>query len=244
MLLNLVMTTLLNLVTTTLLNLVMTRHSWRDNKTSGANLRKGPACHPLAQQVNNRPPFWQYTSRIPQSCHTSVLSGEAWLIELILGHPDRIRCELGVDVHTFKALTLELRRHRHQASTHISLEEQLAIFLYICVTGLPIRHIGECFQRSNDMISMYVTIYFYLDWIWCTHRYFHKMVNLFASEPLYSRYISFASSTIGMHPKIMNNFHFWPYFKDAISAIDGSHIPAFPPQCDRAVYRNRKGFVS
>ncbi|KIM64947.1 hypothetical protein SCLCIDRAFT_1164605, partial [Scleroderma citrinum Foug A] len=116
----------------------------------------------------------------------------------------------------------------HQASTHISLEEQLAIFLYICVTGLPIRHIGERFQRSNDMISMY----------------FHKMVNLFASEPLYSRYISFASSTIGMHPKIMNNFRFWPYFKDAISTIDGSHIPAFPPQHDRAVYHNRKGFMS
>ena len=75
------------------------------------------------------------------------------------------------------------------------------------------------------------------------HRYFHKMVNLFASEPLYSRYILFASSTIGTHPKIVNNFRFWPYFKDAVGAIDGSHIPAFPPQRDRAVYHNRKGFV-
>ncbi|KIM56717.1 hypothetical protein SCLCIDRAFT_91658, partial [Scleroderma citrinum Foug A] len=82
----------------------------------------------------------------------------------------------------------------------------------ICITGLPIRHVGERFQRLNDTIS----------------RYFHKMVNLFASEPLYSRYISFASSTIGMHPKIVNNFCFWPYFKDAVGAIDGSHIPAFP----------------
>ena len=70
------------------------------------------------------------------------------------------------------------------------------------------------------------------------------MVKLFASEPLYSRHISFSSSTIGTHPNIMNNFRFWPYFKDAIGAIDGSHIPAFPPQRDRAAYRNRKGFVS
>ena len=94
--------------------------------------------------------------RNPQPYHTSALSGEAWLIELILGHPDCIRCELGMDVHTFKAVTLELWRHNHESSKYVSLEEQLAIFLYICVTGLPIRHVGERFQRSNDTISRYV----------------------------------------------------------------------------------------
>jgi hypothetical protein len=36
------------------------------------------------------------------------------------------------------------------------LEEQLAIFLYACVTGLSVRHLGEHFQRSNDTISKYV----------------------------------------------------------------------------------------
>ena len=38
-------------------------------------------------------------SNIPwnsQPYHTSALSGEAWLIKLILGHPDCIRCELGM----------------------------------------------------------------------------------------------------------------------------------------------------
>ena len=100
--------------------------------------------------------------RAPQPYHTSALSGEAWLVELILGHPDRIRCELGMDVHTFKSVTLDLRRYGHGASKHVSLEEQLAIFLYICVTGLPIRHVGERFQRSNDTISRYVTTHFYL----------------------------------------------------------------------------------
>ena len=101
--------------------------------------------------------------RTPQPYHTSALSGEAWLIELILGHPHRIRCELGMDVHTFKSVTLELRHHGHQASSQVSLKEQLDIFLYICITGLSIRHIGEHFQRSNDTISRYVAIHFYLD---------------------------------------------------------------------------------
>ena len=101
--------------------------------------------------------------RTPQPYHTSALSGEAWLIKLILGHPDCIHCELGMDVHTFKSVTLELCHHGHRASSQVSLEEQLSIFLYICVTGLSIRHVGECFQRSNDTISRYVAIHFYLD---------------------------------------------------------------------------------
>ena len=70
------------------------------------------------------------------------------------------------------------------------------------------------------------------------------MVKIFASDPFYSNYVSFASSTISTHPKIINNFRFWPYFKDAVGAINGSHIPASPPQRDRAIYHNRKGFMS
>ena len=71
------------------------------------------------------------------------------------------------------------------------------------------------------------------------------MVKIFASEPFYSRYISFASLTISTHLKIVNNYRFWPYyFKDVVGAIDGSHIPTSPPQHDRAVYCNWKGFVS
>jgi hypothetical protein len=41
----------------------------------------------------------------------------------------------------------------HTNSRHVSLEEQLSIFLYTCVTGLAVRHVGERFQRSNDTIS-------------------------------------------------------------------------------------------
>ncbi|KIK17358.1 hypothetical protein PISMIDRAFT_44378, partial [Pisolithus microcarpus 441] len=92
------------------------------------------------------------------------------------------------------------------------------------ITGLPIRHVGEHFQRSNDTIS----------------RYFHKMVAVFALEPFYSKYISllFTSSATTPHPSICENYRFWPYFKDAIGAIDSSHIPAAPLLCDHAAYHN------
>lgn len=85
--------------------------------------------------------------------HTSALSGAAWADELMNGHPERIRCELGVHCHVFKHLLRVLRKMGYGNSKHVTLEEQLAIFLYTCVTGLTIRHVGERFQHSNDTIS-------------------------------------------------------------------------------------------
>jgi hypothetical protein len=88
--------------------------------------------------------------------HTSILTGEGWVMELLSGHPERIRTELGVHLHVFSVLISDLRAAGYQNSKYVSLEEQLAIFLYACVTGLTIRHLGERFQRSNETISRLV----------------------------------------------------------------------------------------
>ena len=85
--------------------------------------------------------------------HTSALSGEAWVLELLCGHPNRIHTELGMSVKVFSSLVQDLRDIGYQNSRNVSLEEQLAIFLYVSVTGLTIRHVGEQFQRSNETIS-------------------------------------------------------------------------------------------
>jgi len=88
-----------------------------------------------------------------QAYHTSALSGEAWVMELLTSHPDRIYTELGVRIHVFEALIDALRALGLEDSREVKLEEQLSIFLYMCVTGLTIRHVGERFQHSNDTIS-------------------------------------------------------------------------------------------
>jgi hypothetical protein len=44
--------------------------------------------------------------------------------------------------------------------------------------------------------------------------------------------------------KICKNPKFWLFFKDAISALDGSHIHATPPAPKQAAYHDRKGLVS
>ncbi|KAG2747862.1 hypothetical protein P692DRAFT_201663785, partial [Suillus brevipes Sb2] len=65
-----------------------------------------------------------------QPYHTSALSGIDWVNELLNGHPERIRCELGVCRHIFIVLRDILRDGGITNSKHVMLEEQLAIFLY------------------------------------------------------------------------------------------------------------------
>ena len=74
--------------------------------------------------------------------HTSILTGEGWVMELLGGHPDRIRCELGMSLDVYSNLISDLRAMGHANSKHVSLEEQLAIFLYAVVTGLTVSHLG------------------------------------------------------------------------------------------------------
>ena len=85
--------------------------------------------------------------------HTSSLSGADWVGELLAGHPNRIRNELGVYRGTFLVLTKIMKQAGLQSSRHVSIEEQLSIFLYTAVTGLTSIHVGEWFQRSTSMIT-------------------------------------------------------------------------------------------
>ncbi|KZP17785.1 hypothetical protein FIBSPDRAFT_746491 [Athelia psychrophila] len=85
--------------------------------------------------------------------HTLALSGEAWVLELLAGYPDHIRCELGESIKVFHDLVTHLQSLGHTQTQHVSLKEQLAIFLYMSVMGLTIWHIGERFQRANKTIS-------------------------------------------------------------------------------------------
>ena len=85
--------------------------------------------------------------------HDSALSGIAWVLELLTGHPECIRKELGVHRHVFYALRNTLKAAGCRRSKYVTLEEQLAIFLYTCVTGLSLVHVCERFQRSPDTAS-------------------------------------------------------------------------------------------
>ncbi|KAL1196027.1 hypothetical protein V5N11_030091 [Cardamine amara subsp. amara] len=53
-----------------------------------------------------------------------------------------------------------------------------------------------------------------------------------------------AKPGLAVSPKIRDITRFYPYFKDCVGAIDGTHILAMIARKDTASYRNRKGQLS
>ena len=98
--------------------------------------------------------IYRHYLKIPY--HTSILSGRAWVQELIHGHPECIQTELRVHAHVFKTLIFELTQMGYSDLKNVTLEEQLAIYLYTSITGLTTRPVGERFQWSNETISKLV----------------------------------------------------------------------------------------
>jgi hypothetical protein len=93
----------------------------------------------------------------PRPMHTSILTGRRWLDEVLAGHPDRCRRELGMSALQFALLWAELVATADlMDSRHVTAQEQLAIFVYWMVHGSSQRELQERFQRSGDTISKYL----------------------------------------------------------------------------------------
>lgn len=94
--------------------------------------------------------------------YNSAQTGEAYVQELLGGHPDRIHDVLGVGKHVFRTLVQELKDCAGlEASKHLSCEEQVAIFLRLARTGLGQREARERFQRAPETVSLYVMLYLF-----------------------------------------------------------------------------------
>jgi len=89
-------------------------------------------------------------------------------------------------------------------------------------------------------------IFLFIDIQVCCYNfsYFHKMLHIFSSPPFYTKYVHLPTADDPVPSHIHNNPKFWPFFKDTLGALDGSHIHSSPPASERAFSRNRKGFIS
>ncbi|KAJ3727452.1 hypothetical protein C8R42DRAFT_550407, partial [Lentinula raphanica] len=81
-----------------------------------------------------------------------------------------------------------------------------------CVTGLSVRHVGERFQRSNETIS----------------KYFREILFAVSSDPFYSHFVVLPTNEDPPNMTLASNPKLWPFFEDAVGAIDGTHIHCCP----------------
>ena len=66
----------------------------------------------------------------------------------------------------------------------------------------------------------------------------------FSSQPFYTNEVRLPHQTPPVPPEICNNPKRYPFFHDAIGAIDGTHIACAPSERERAAARNRKGLLT
>lgn len=162
-----------------------------------------------------------------QACLESSETGHQFVQRILNGH-DRLCHDLfRMKKDAFLRLASFLRSRRLLSDTYnVTVEEQLAIFLYTVGHNERNRVVQDRFQHSGETIS----------------RYFNKV--LVAISKIASDIIRPHRSLDEVPPEIMNDSRLWPYFKDCVGAIDGTHIDACVPKNEQMPYRNRKGVCS
>jgi hypothetical protein len=84
----------------------------------------------------------------------SRIEGEAWTQSVLYGHEDRCFEAFRLPLDAFIGLKQWLVSYRElQGSRLISIDQKLAIFLWICAYDMPYRGAAECFKHSLSTIS-------------------------------------------------------------------------------------------
>ena len=76
-----------------------------------------------------------------------------WVNELLSEHLRHFWTELSVHWSTFILLIKAMQKLSLQSSHHVSIKQQVVIFLYISITGITYVHMGEHFQYSMSTIT-------------------------------------------------------------------------------------------
>ncbi|MQM11680.1 hypothetical protein Taro_044588, partial [Colocasia esculenta] len=164
---------------------------------------------------------------VPRPMHTSSHIGHIWINVVLQGHEQRCYNMFRLHPTTFMRLRDELmERDLIRDSRYVKAMEKLTIFMYAMGHGVASGAMCKHFQHSSETISKHV----------------REVTKALAS--LRFNYIKLPRLTDSMHPRIRDDDRFYPYFKDAIGAIDGTHVPAHILREKHARYRNRKGVIS
>lgn len=158
-------------------------------------------------------------------CRTSVLTGHSYYTELIeTDSINRFQEVARMDREVFlKLKDVLVDTGLLSASKHMCCGEKLMIFLYT-ITGNSNRASQERWQHSGETIN--------------------RTVHEVARAVLCIKDTIIRPPLPNVPDEIQSNPKFWPFFKDCMGALDGTHIPAVVPAAATARFRNRKGFLS
>ncbi|KAM0830107.1 hypothetical protein ACQ4PT_066433 [Festuca glaucescens] len=165
-------------------------------------------------------------TRLFKTCrNTSKLTGAQKTREWLEGHPVRFYELLRVEEHTFFLLRDALcERNLLQDTERTDVNEQLVIFLHTIGHNLRNRVLQDKFQHSGETIS----------------RHFNKVLK--AINGL--RDVCIKDPPDAVPSKILGDSRYYPYFKNCLGAIDGTHIDAKIKLDRQTPYRNRHGYPS
>nr|XP_045089407.1 uncharacterized protein LOC123497194 [Aegilops tauschii subsp. strangulata] len=160
------------------------------------------------------------TYRVPQQ------TGLQWVMECY-GRPRYFYKMFRMGNDVFMALhDLLVSAYGLTSTTNVSSIESLAMFLWI--VGGP----QSFAQAENRFVRS----------LWTVHTKFKEVLlclRKLAKDNIKPRDPTFRHE----HEKIKEE-RFWPHFKGAIGAIDGSHVPVSVPADDAVNHRCRHGFTS
>ena len=108
----------------------------------------------------------------------------------------------------------------------VSARQKLVIFLHLLATGCRYRVLMELFQHSGATV----------------HEVFHEVLPQVVS--LHRQFVRPATAESMEQQLSAKGGRYWPWFRGAVGALDGSHVPAFVRGRDAANWRNRKGLLT
>lgn len=138
-----------------------------------------------------------------------------------------------------------------KGSSFISPAEKGLIFLHIVSEGISIERTSFLFQHAKSTIHRYETEKVpFLNRKFQAEIYYILIINSVFHEVLSALRLLYNDETklpTGQEPTpnhLQDNSSLWPYFKDCIGALDGSHLPVNIPENEQAAWRNRKQVIT